>query len=75
MEKYLLGNYNTLAGGTDRLKEMHRNLLNKILQAGRFTNEHVSLYKQASENWYQYAGSYVESFPPKGLFQYIKKTK
>ena len=73
--KYLRGNYNTLFGGTKQLKDMHRNLLNKILQEGRFTNKHVPLYKQASENWCQYEGRYVESFPPKGLFQYIKKTK
>lgn len=71
--KYYQGNYNTVFGGTPELKDMHRNLMNAILQEGRFTDKHMDLYKQAAANWAQYTGKYVSGFKPRTLFVYIKK--
>lgn len=71
--KYYLGNYNTLSGGTDQFKMMHKSLMNAILQEGKFSDKHIPLYEQTSKNWKQYSGEYVGNLPPKCLFEYIKK--
>ncbi|WP_294608513.1 hypothetical protein [uncultured Bacteroides sp.] len=60
-------------GGTESLKGAMEILMNSILNKGGFSKEQLPLYREVANNWYQYSGTYTESFPPKVLYQYIKK--
>ena len=72
--KFFKSGSNTIGyGGTESLKEAVVALMNSILDRGGFSNEQLPLYREVANNWYQYSGTYTESFPPKTLYQYIKK--
>ncbi|RGN37221.1 hypothetical protein [Bacteroides oleiciplenus] len=60
-------------GGTEALKNSVVALMNSILEDGSFSDKQLPLYQEVAKNWNQYSGSYINSFPPKALYQYIKK--
>ncbi len=68
------GDSNTIGlGGTEALRDAVTTLMNSILDYGGFTSNQLPLYKEVAKNWNQYPGSYIETFPPEALGQYIKK--
>ncbi len=71
---FLKSGSNTIGySGSESLKGAMEILMNSILNKGGFSNEQLPLYREVANNWYQYSGTYTESFPPKTLYQYIKK--